>query len=125
MIVARLYFCPCRDGRTETSARAHNANSDPQGRGYRNVRAEGPFTLTTVYFFDFRLGDLVAIDDEGLELPNVEAAHDQAASALVDAVRDAISDGAIEQRFAIKVRDEIGLLLEVTAVFGSKVLRRQ
>lgn len=79
----------------------------------------------TVYFFDFKLGDLISIDDEGLELPNVEAAHDQAVSALVDAARDAISEGAIDQQLAIEVRDEIGLILEVTAVFGSKVLRTQ
>ena len=79
----------------------------------------------TLYFFDFRLGDLTAIDDEGLELPDVEAAHDQAVSALVEAARDAISEGAIDQRFSIEVRDQIGPLVEVTAVFGSKILRTQ
>lgn len=77
------------------------------------------------YFFDFRLGDLVALDDEGMELTDVEAAHEQALSALVDAAREAVLEGAADQQFAIEVRDDIGPVLEVTAVFGSQILRKQ
>jgi hypothetical protein len=33
-------------------------------------------------------------------------------------------EGAIEQTFAIEVRDAVGPVLEVTAVFGSKILRK-
>jgi hypothetical protein len=42
------------------------------------------------YFFDIREGDQVAIDEEGKELPHVEAAQEEAARSLADLARDKI-----------------------------------
>jgi hypothetical protein len=43
------------------------------------------------YFFDIREGDQVAIDEEGKELPHVEAAQEEAARSLADLARDKIA----------------------------------
>jgi hypothetical protein len=78
----------------------------------------------TQYFFDFRSNGIVSIDEEGVELPDAEAAHDQAVGALTDAARDAVLAGATAQRFDVQVRDGVGPVLEVTGVFGSKIFRK-
>lgn len=48
-----------------------------------------------------------------------------ALGALVDAARDAVMEGAIDQQFAVEVRNGTGRILEVTAVFASKIFRTQ
>ena len=78
-----------------------------------------------MYFFDFRSGDIVSIDDEGLELTDVDAAHTEAVQALAAAIQDIITQGRGDQQIAIDVRDNVGAVLEVTAVLGSKILRKQ
>ena len=47
----------------------------------------------TRYFFDFRSGGIVSTDDEGQELPDVEAAHGEAIEALADALQDLVLEG--------------------------------
>jgi hypothetical protein len=78
-----------------------------------------------VYFFDFRSGDTFSRDNEGIELPDAEAAHDMALGALVDAARDAVMEGTIDQRFAVEVRNGTVRVLEVGGVFYSKIFRKQ
>lgn len=78
-----------------------------------------------MYFFDFRAANGLSFDEEGLELQDVEAAHDMAVGALTDAARDAVLEGAPDQQFGVQVRDEIGPVLEVTAIFKSTILRKQ
>ena len=77
------------------------------------------------YFFDLRSGDTFSKDDDGIELPDAEAAHDMALGALVDAARDAVMEGAIDQQFAVEVRNGTGPILEVTAAFASKIFWTQ
>ena len=77
------------------------------------------------YFFDLLSGDDVALDDEGAELPDAEAAHIEAVGSLVDEVRDLVLQGQADQRFVLQVRDELGPVLEVIAVIESRILRRQ
>jgi hypothetical protein len=77
-----------------------------------------------MYFFDFRSGELVSRDGEGQELPNLQEAYSEALNALADAIQDVVPLGVDDQRFAVDVRDELGPVLEVTAIFGSKILRR-
>jgi len=77
------------------------------------------------YFFDFKSVNAESRDTEGMELPDVEAAHDMALGALVDAARDAVVEGSVDQRFAVEVRNGIGPVLEVTAIFNSKIFRTQ
>lgn len=78
-----------------------------------------------LYFFDFKSVDVESLDTEGIELPDVEAAHDMALGALVDAARDAVIEGSLDQSFAVEVRTGIGPVLEVTAIFSSRIFSTQ
>ena len=40
------------------------------------------------YYFDFRTDDVLSQDEEGADLPNVEAAHRVALQAIADAIQD-------------------------------------
>jgi hypothetical protein len=77
------------------------------------------------YFFDFKSAGTFSRDEEGVQLPDAEAAHDMALCALVDAARDGVMEGSLEQHFAVEVRNGIGRVLEVTAVFNSRIFRKQ
>jgi hypothetical protein len=77
------------------------------------------------YFFDFRSGSSFSEDEEGLELSDIEAAHNEAVRALGEAVKDVLTEGIAEQHAAVEVRDEYGPVLEVSAVLRSKILRKQ
>ena len=77
-----------------------------------------------MYFFDFRANGVLSFDEEGCELPDADSAHWQAVGALADVVRDAVQEGSTEQSFGVQVRDNIGPVLEVTAVFSSKIFRK-
>jgi hypothetical protein len=65
------------------------------------------------YFFDIRDGDKLVIDEEGLELPHVEAAQDEAAQSLADMARDRIRRTPFSH-MAIEVRDSDGPVVEAT-----------
>ena len=77
------------------------------------------------YFFEFEAKGSLSVDEEGLVLPDIDAAHDQAMAALVGVAEEAVSENMGEQRFAVRVRDAIGPVLEVCAVFDSKIFRKQ
>ena len=77
------------------------------------------------YFFDLKSSDSFSRDEEGVELPHTEAAHDMALGALVDAARDAVLEGSKNQRFSVEVRDGTGPILEVGANFHSRIIRKQ
>ncbi|WP_267427011.1 hypothetical protein [Methylobacterium sp. GC_Met_2] len=62
------------------------------------------------YFIDTSDGDTFVEDDEGHDLPCVEAARDAAQSALPDMARDAMPDGD-GRIFCASVRDEVGTVL--------------
>jgi hypothetical protein len=96
----------------------HDA-ADRNGPNYK------PLNHMPRYYFDLRSGGASSFDEEGVDLLHVEAAHDLAVSAIADAVRDSVLEGAVGQNFTLQVRDEIGPVLEVTAVYGSKMIRTQ
>ena len=77
------------------------------------------------YFFDFRSGGQLFRDEEGLELPDADKAHQEAQSSLLDAIRDTFMEGASYHQFAIEVRDDLGQVFELTAVLASRILRKQ
>ena len=79
----------------------------------------------SIYYFDLKSADVFSRDNEGMELPDAEAAYDMAFDTLVGAARDAVLEGSIDQHYAVEVRNGIGPVLEVTAVFSSKIFRRQ
>ena len=71
------------------------------------------------YYFDLRDSEgLLAIDDEGLELKDVQAAQEEAALSLADAARDSLrtSDDALTQMM-IEVRTDAGPLMHVNFSF--------
>ena len=78
-----------------------------------------------LYFFDLRSSDAFSHDEEGIQLPDTEAAHEEALNGLLTAAREAVLEGAMNQRFAVEVRDGSGPILEVAASFHSKILRTQ
>ena len=80
--------------------------------------------MMTRYFFDFRANGALSRDEEGAELQDMEEVHREALGALVDAICDVVMEGQGDQRFAIEVRDENGSALEITAIFGSRILRK-
>jgi hypothetical protein len=77
------------------------------------------------YFFDLRDGDELAVDEEGVELPNMQRVQEEAASSLAELARghvlEAVTDGANDM--AIEVRDEDGPLMKVTFLFGPDRVR--
>jgi len=68
------------------------------------------------YYFDLLEGDVLAVDDEGLELSSLRAVQAEAAKSLADMARDAVHGfppAAGQQNMAIEVRDNCGPLLQV------------
>jgi hypothetical protein len=92
----------------------------------RNPRAYFPVKAAmNRYYFDLRSGDVAVTDDEGRVLGDIEAAHQAAVEALANAIKGVVVEGVSEQHIAVDVRDDIGLVLEISAVFASKILRKQ
>jgi len=56
----------------------------------------------TLYFFDFTSAGVLSRDEEAIDLPDAEAAHDVALEALVDAARNAVQEGSMNQRYAVE-----------------------
>jgi len=66
------------------------------------------------YYFDLRDGDELVPDEEGMELPYIEAVQNEAAQALVDLARDIIKAGPSTgetRKLAIEVRDDDGSVM--------------
>jgi hypothetical protein len=65
------------------------------------------------YFFDIQDGEARIPDDEGMILPNVEAAREEAAMSLADLARDRVRDRRACS-IVIEVRDEMGPVAEAS-----------
>ena len=68
------------------------------------------------YYFDIRDGDKLAPDEQGMDLPHVEVAQEEAARSLADMIRDNIS-GQRLRHVAIEVRDQNGPVFEAKFVW--------
>ncbi len=69
------------------------------------------------FYFDVEDGDNFTRDEEGLELPGVKAAEDEAAKTLPGIISDSLPNG--DRRVMMTVRDEAGhpvLRLSLTLV---------
>jgi hypothetical protein len=78
------------------------------------------------YFFDLREGDDLAVDEEGMELRDLEAVHEEAARSLADLARDEVRRVAKHgggHEMAIEVRDEAGPVLQVMLTFAVNRLK--
>jgi hypothetical protein len=60
------------------------------------------------YYFDIRDGEGLARDEEGLELPALEAAEIEAARSLADLAADIADQQAEHRRLTIEVRSSDG-----------------
>jgi hypothetical protein len=75
------------------------------------------------YYFDSRDGESFICDEDGLELPSLEVARDQATEALADMAKDVLP-GSIRRELAIEVRNEEKRpLLRTSLVFEAVPLR--
>lgn len=59
------------------------------------------------YYFDIREGNDLAVDEEGVELPDVQAAEAEAARSLADMAKDHVL-ARTSHTLTIDVRDENG-----------------
>ena len=85
------------------------------------VRAPGSLRSKAMkrYYFDMRDGDGFAPDEEGLELPDIEAAQEEAALSLADMARHAVRIPRRNARLMqIEVRDDNGPILQAKFVFA-------
>ncbi|MGX4804856.1 DUF6894 family protein [Bradyrhizobium guangdongense] len=68
------------------------------------------------YFFDLQDPSGRIVDDEGTELPSLDAARNEARQTIGEAARSLMARGA-DGRIVVQVRDQNGLLLTVRAEF--------
>ena len=70
------------------------------------------------YYFDMVDTEGIAIDEEGLELPSIESVREEAARSLIDMAREEFrpNEGAARE-LAIRVRDEVGVVLQLKFTF--------
>ncbi|MDA9393079.1 hypothetical protein WN73_21405 [Bradyrhizobium sp. CCBAU 45394] len=68
------------------------------------------------YYFDIRDGNQFIRDDEGLELPDIESARQEATAALSEIARE-WGRGRPQHRMAVEVRDDRGPILEARFSF--------
>lgn len=71
------------------------------------------------YYFDLRDGSQFIRDDEGVELPDIESARQEATAALSEITRG-WDGGGPQHRMAVEVRDDRGPILEARVSFEIK-----
>ncbi|MDA9391785.1 hypothetical protein WN73_14355 [Bradyrhizobium sp. CCBAU 45394] len=74
------------------------------------------------YYFDIRDGSQFIRDDEGVELPHVEAAREEATTALSEMAREWVRNRP-HHRMAVEVRDDHGPILQASFSFAMKPSR--
>jgi hypothetical protein len=73
------------------------------------------------YFFDTRDNDIFLEDDEGVDLPDLEAVKFQASASLGELARDVLP-GSIKRELSVEARDERGPVLFARLSFEAIVL---
>jgi hypothetical protein len=68
------------------------------------------------YFFDLQDPQGAIVDDEGVELPSVDAARSEARQTIGEAARSLMAKG-VDGRIVVEVRGPAGPVLTVTATF--------
>ena len=70
------------------------------------------------YYFDMVDHEGIVIDDEGMELPTIESVREEAARSLLDMAREEFRpSGGAARELAIRVRDDVGPLLQLKFTF--------
>ncbi|WP_439400492.1 DUF6894 family protein (plasmid) [Bradyrhizobium sp. PMVTL-01] len=73
------------------------------------------------YYFDLRDGKHLIQDEEGMDLPDMEAVRNEAARALVDLARDSIRSNSAN--LVIEARDENGPVMRARFEFDIERLQ--
>jgi hypothetical protein len=60
------------------------------------------------FFFDFHDGDHLALDREGTDLADMQAARDEATDTLLSIARDSLPPSGRARQLSVRVRDEHG-----------------
>lgn len=75
------------------------------------------------FFFDLKFdGESPTDDEEGLVLPDLEAAQVEASLALTDLSREMVSSGKPTNSLAVIIRDDTGPVLQATLNYEMKRL---
>jgi hypothetical protein len=73
-------------------------------------------------FFDVHDDEAVLLDEEGIELPDLEAVKHQAAMSLAELAADVVQ-GSSRRFLSVQVRDEAGdLVVVATMTFEAKIV---
>jgi hypothetical protein len=77
------------------------------------------------YYFDLVDGGQVAPDEEGIELPDIRAAQEEAALALAALAKEMRLNGAHDglSEIAIDVRDNAGLVMRARFEFEDRTVQ--
>ena len=76
------------------------------------------------YYFDIRDGDGLSVDEEGMTLPDLVAAQEEAARSLVDIIRNTPRGKGSRAHLAIDVRDDNGPVLQASIAFYPPTLKQ-
>jgi hypothetical protein len=68
------------------------------------------------YYFDIRDNEAIAVDEEGLELPDLRAAEIEAAQSLAHMAKD-MAPGTERHHMAIEVRTDDGPVFQAAFIF--------
>ena len=63
------------------------------------------------YYFDLRDVDRIVVDDEGIELPDMEAVQKEASRSIADAAREVSLRPILDSETAVGVRDDDGAVM--------------
>jgi hypothetical protein len=76
------------------------------------------------YYFDLHDNSGLYPDDEGLELPSIDDARQEAAHSLADMLRDAVRSGTgrARRRMSVEVRNDVGPIIRLKCGFEIEVL---
>lgn len=69
--------------------------------------------IMTRYYFDVRIRDDVGEDEEGVNLPDLQAVKREAMRVLADVVRELIE---FPVPMAVEIRDDIGPVMQIRVV---------
>lgn len=74
-----------------------------------------------LYFFDTRDDDAFIEDDTGVDLPNLEAAKEVAATSLAELALDVLPS-SVRRDLVVEVRDDVQMILKTMLHFEAIVL---
>jgi hypothetical protein len=75
------------------------------------------------YYFDLRDEDGIAVDDEGIELPDMDAVQKEAAVTIAAVARDVSTRPIVDSEAAVEVRDDTGAVMAIRLTIAIEIMR--